>query len=339
MFRKQPFRILPLLLLVSVLVLSGCTSWFQPLKKIGSAPAPVMIEIKGGVDDPNVFVDPAAFQAALLQALTNRDTEKLKMWMTDPFLTGTWRADLSDTSPVDAITSLYADQLGVENRLALVKDADLKTLMGGKDPLSIPRREAAVMDAVLVSGWGKDEHDEAILFIARRTDNSLKWHGWMQVQGGFSGARLGGIKPYKNEIHGFSLYLPKEYEVFTPNDNYVSIVAPQGNGGHPGGAFIFIEPANGRSAEQAADQALETAKAQLGAGSTLSTSTVMGIDGVPAFVINGMPGQDSNRQLFMVHDDLLYRIMFSPDDPQVGDAYRQMEDAYAMIVNTFHFTK
>ena len=52
-----------------------------------------------------------------------------------------------------------------------------------------------------------------------------------------------------------------------------------------------------------------------------------------------LPGQDFNRQLFMVHDDLLYHMMFVPDDPQAGASYRQMEDAYAMIVNTFHFTK
>ena len=64
----------------------------------------------------------------------------------------------------------------------------------------------------------------------------------------------------------------------------------------------------------------------------------MDIDGEQAFVVTGLPGQDSNRQLFMVHNDLLYHMMFVPDNPQV-DGYRQMEDVYAMIVNTFYFTK
>ncbi len=57
-----------------------------------------------------------------------------------------------------------------------------------------------------------------------------------------------------------------------------------------------------------------------------------------AIVLSGLPGQDVNRQLFVVYNDLLYHITFVPDTPQVGTPYWQMEDLYAMIVNTFHFT-
>ena len=56
-----------------------------------------------------------------------------------------------------------------------------------------------------------------------------------------------------------------------------------------------------------------------------------------ALVVSGLPGQDSTRHLFMVRNDMLYHITFTPDDPQLGEAYRRMEDLYAMIVNTFHF--
>jgi hypothetical protein len=180
-----------------------------------------------------------------------------------------------------------------------------------------------------------DGLDEAILFIARQADNSLKLHGWMVIKGGVSGARLGGIQAYKNDAHGYSMYLPKDYQVSSPNPDYVSIVAPQANGGgHPGGAYMFVEPANGRTAEQF----VEAVKAELGSGFNVSIGGAMDIDGAQALVVNGLPGQDPNRQLFMVHDDLLYHIIFMPDYPQGGDAYRQMEDVYAMIVNTFHFT-
>ena len=85
---------------------------------------------------------------------------------------------------------LFADQLRTDNRLELVKDADLKTLMGELDPLSLPRSEADVSEAVLVTGWGKDGRDEAILFIACAPDNNLKWYGYIKIAGGFSGARL-----------------------------------------------------------------------------------------------------------------------------------------------------
>lgn len=302
----------------------------------GTAPTPIVSFEKGGVDDPNVFGDPTAFRVALIQALTARDTEKLQMWMSEPFLTGTWRADMSDTSPQDALKTLYTEQIGGENHLALVENSDLEALMGGKDPLTIPRSEAGVVDAFLVSGWGQDGFDEAVLFIARQLDNSLQWHGWMRIPGGFSGALLSGIQPYTNETHSYNLFLPRDVQVSQPNETEVMILAP--GQGHPGqeraAAFIFVEPTDGRSVEQVVD-ALIT---ELGPGFNIST-TAMAIDGEQALVVSGLPGQDSNRQLFMVHNDLLYHLTFVPDDSQLDDVYQQMQDIYALVLNTFHFTQ
>lgn len=333
MFRRKPFCFHPLLLPIIMLILSGCAPLIQPVTISGTAPTPIISIEKGGVENPNVFVDPMAFQTVLLQALEAHDTETLQMWMTEPFLTGTWRSGQSYTKPMDAIESLYADQISTENHLSPVRDADIKALMGGKDPFSIPSSEAGVTDAFLVSGWGKDGRDEAILFVARQVDNSLKWLGWMVIKGGFSGTRLGGIQPYKDETHGYSLYLPKVYGVTPQTDSQVAIF-PQGEG-NPGGAWISVEPANGGTAEQI----VEAVKNDLGPGFNVSIGTVLDIEGAQALIVNGLPGQDPNRQLFMVHGDRLYHIIFTPDDPIAADAYRQMEDLYAMIVNTFHFTK
>jgi hypothetical protein len=105
--------------------------------------------------------------------------------------------------------------------------------------------------------------------------------------------------------------------------------------GHPGGAWIAVEAANGRSAEQE----VEAVKDELGPGFNVSVGRALDIEGAQALVVYGLPGQDPNRQLFMVHGDRLYQITFAPDDPQMGEAYRQMEAVYAMVVNTFHFTE
>lgn len=333
MSHKQTYRILSLILLSFIVILSGCAPLLQPVTSSGSPPTPVISMERDVGDNPDVFVAPAAFQAALLQALNAGDTQKIQLWMAEPFLIGTWRADLSDTSAVDAVKLLYTEQLGAENRLELVEDADLKALMGGKDPLSIPRGEAGIMDAFLVSGWGMDGLDEAILFVSRQVDNSLKWQGWVVIKGGFSGTRLGGIQLYTDEPYGYSLYLPQNYWITQQTDSQVAIFA-RGEG-HPGGAWIVIEPANGRTAEQV----VEAVKAELGDGFNVSIDTVLDIEGTQALIVNGLPGQDPNHQLFMVRDDLLYHITFIPDDPLASDAYRQMEDLYAMIVNTFHFTR
>ena len=340
MFRKQPFRILPLLMLIPALVLSGCAPLVQPLTAVGAVPTPVIPGVEGEVDNPDIFVDPAYFLPALLQALASHDTGNLKQWMTDPFLVGTWRATRSETSPADALKSLYDDQLGADIKLELVKDADLKTLMGGIDPLSIPGSESGVMYAFLVAGWGMQGLDEAILFITMEAADNLKWHGWLQIKGGFSGARLGGVQPYKNDTLGFSLFVPKDYEVPDSNTQTGIFLAP--GEGHPtedrAGAIFSVEPANGRTAEQIATQLAEKTKVEMGAGYTGAAITVMDIDGEPAYSVGGLPGQDVNRQLFIVHQDLLYTLMFIPDSTRAA-AYSQMEDLYAMIVNTFHFIK
>ena len=346
MYRKQTIYILPqllltMLLLTAALVLSGCSTFIQPVTKSGTAPTPVESFGEPGVDNPDVYVDLAAFKDALLKAITAREREKLQMWMTDPFLTGTWRADLSDTPPVDALQSLYASELGADHPLSLVKDVDLTALMGDSDPLSIPRAEAGVVETALVSGWGQNGLDEAVLFIARQPDNSLKWHGWMRINGGFSGARFGGVEIYQNDILGFSVYLPKDYAVNEYSDQGVSINGPNVEGaGHPGGASIQVEPANGRTAEAVAQQTYTGTKESLGKWGNNVYITPVGMDGTTAFVVTGIPSQSMQRELFMVHNDLLYHFYFHPDEPQQAPiSYNQMENLYAMITNTFTFTK
>lgn len=332
-------RIAPLLLTFALFA-SGCTQVIQPAATNEDAPTPMPTSSADAVDNPNTFADPASFLPALLQALTAHDTSKLQQWMTDPFLESTWRFDQSETTPDKAIYSLYADQLGTDNKLELVKDADLKALMGGVDPLSIPGSQSGVMYAYLVSGWGKDGRDEAVLFITMEPADNLKWHGWMQVKGGFSGSLTGGIQAYTDDALGFSVFVPKDYEVSHANDSEVMVLAP--GEGHPSenraAAFINVEPANGRTAEQAATAISEDNKSVMGPGYTGGDITVMEIDGEPAYSVGGLTGQDINRRLYVVHNDQLYWMMFVPDTPQAA-AYQQMEDLYAMIVNTFHFTR
>jgi hypothetical protein len=257
--------------------------------------------------------------------------------MTSPFLTGGWRADASDTPPEDALQDLYTSYLDADNHLEWVEDADLPALMGGRDPLSMPRTEAAVVEAALVSGWGLDGRDEAIMFLSRLPNGSLKWHGWIVVKGGFSGARLGGLQPYTNQANGYSFFVPKSYEILETDPTNVLILAP--GEGHPGeeraAAFIYVKPAGGQTVEQIVKQF----KADIGPDFELLPGTALGLDKALAIVLGGLPGQDSNRQLFTVYNDLLYNIYFVPDNPKVGEPYWQMEDLYAQIVNTFHFTK
>ncbi len=349
MFRKYQLSIFISLLLIFAVFLSSCAQSIQPVAAGGNVATPITTEeyvtapittTSDVVDNPYTFVDPETFLPALLDALNTRDTARLQQWMTEPFLVSTWRFDESLVSPVKALEQLYAEQLGTDFQLALVKDADLKALLGGVDPLSIPGSESGVMYAYLVSGWGKDATDAAILFITVEPADSLKWHGWLQVKRGFSEAWQGGVQAYTNDALGFSLYQPKDYEVLSASDSEVMILAP--GEGHPSddraAAFITVEPANGRSADELATEISEDNKSVMGPGYTGGDITVMEIDGEPAYSVGGLTGQDINRRVYIVHNDQLYWMMFVPDTTR-APAYQQMEDLYFMIINTFRFTK
>ncbi len=340
MFHKKPFRIIVFLSLIVVLVLSSCAPLIQPISARGAIPTPLVNEVPGEVDNPTSFVDPTFFLPALLQALSSHDTGNLQKWMTDPFLVATWRSDQSKVSAADALDKLYAEQLGADIRLESVEGADLKALLGGIDPASIPGPDSGVMYAYLVSGWGKDGRDEAILFIAMTPADSLMWEGWLQIKGGFSGARLGGLQSYQSEALGFSVFVPSASEVAEATANEVFFMAP--GTGHPSenraAAFIMTEPAAGRTAEQVASKLAQETKDIMGSGYTGAAPKQMDIEGESAYYLGELPGQDINRRVFMVHNDVLYTLMFLPDNSN-APAYSQMEDLYAMVINTFHFTK
>jgi hypothetical protein len=137
---------------------------------------------------------------------------------------------------------------------------------------------------------------------------------------------------YVNQTYGYSLYLPKYFEIVEPvvlND--VTFVASSKEH-DPAVVWFQTEPANGRTAEQAVNYAVESLEGDYG----VTNRSIM-VDGVRGFVAGPMPGQDLTRLVFLVQEDTLYRIMLSPDDPQIPEAYKQMEEAYEMIVKTFKF--
>jgi hypothetical protein len=300
-----------------------------------TAPAlePVITEAAVETSDLNPDVEP--FVTALLAAITAQDTQKLETWIAEPFLNVGWGSDAVDEPRSLIISNLQTDWMVPGNPLQIVEDADLTALMRGIDPLSIPRPDAGVVETVLVSGFGKDGRDEAALYIARQPDNSLVWNGWIYFPSGISGVRYGGVQPYANPTYNYRFYFPKGFEVLDSLPENVMILAPgQAEPGQDRAyAIIMIEPANGRDVQQITDQVI----ADHGPGFNIPPGTALGLDTEMAIVLTGLSGQDSNRQLFMVHNDLLYRILFVPESPDLP-AYGPMVDLYGAIVNSFDIT-
>lgn len=138
---------------------------------------------------------------------------------------------------------------------------------------------------------------------------------------------------YINENFGFSLSIPEGYEV--ENSIYYSFVfrAPQGTQGHRERAFLQVELALDQTAEWYANQA-KAENSYLGIEIPVSE---IEIDGQKAYILGQMPGQDINRQVFVVNKGLLYHLTFMPDSPGEGEAYQQMVSLYASILDTLTF--
>ncbi len=135
-----------------------------------------------------------------------------------------------------------------------------------------------------------------------------------------------------NTAGGYCFLTPASYTT-TEYENELVVMAPVETEGHRERAFINVEPANGRTASDAAG-ALE-ATVTVPAGTLTRSAATLG--GEEAVVLEVLPGQDLNRMVYAVHGDTLYSLMFVPLDPEAGEAYTQVEELYALLMESFTF--
>ena len=133
---------------------------------------------------------------------------------------------------------------------------------------------------------------------------------------------------------GYCLLYPEAYSATVPN--YVVINPVNAPGDMIGDAWVSIqvEKALGQTAEQVASVQIASA----GPGFNISRFTVP-VDGEQGVVVDGLPGQDSNRTMYVVHDDRLYTLTFAPwqPSPEGSGQVSPLEDLYTGIVQSLHF--
>lgn len=140
-----------------------------------------------------------------------------------------------------------------------------------------------------------------------------------------------------NEEHGYCLLHPIEYNVvyppmehclaYTVNSMECQFVTFAGTDGMPYSG-IGVSEASGRTASQVADAEI----AFLGPDFDIQRADLT-IDGEPAVMMDGLPGQDIVRKVVIVHNDLLYTLSFTPWDK--NDT--ALVNHYTTIVNSLHF--
>jgi len=93
--------------------------------------------------------------------------------------------------------------------------------------------------------------------------------------------------------------------------------------------WIDVSDAQGRTAEDVADEELGYL-----AGSNPPRYTVM-LGGEEALVLDGMPGQNLVRRVYIVHGGKLIIPTFSPYDSDNAVANEQMEALYAAVTSSW----
>jgi len=137
-----------------------------------------------------------------------------------------------------------------------------------------------------------------------------------------------------NTEDGYCLLYPTKYSTTVPH--YIVINPVTAPGDIPGDAWVSIdmEAAAGHTAAQVADAQISS----IGSGFNI-TRTEAKVDDEQAVVVDGLPGPDPLRKVFIVHDDRLYTLIFMPWQPTAEGAeqHTPLEDLYTMIMQSLHF--
>jgi len=127
----------------------------------------------------------------------------------------------------------------------------------------------------------------------------------------------------------FCFSYPKGFTLL-PYGESVEIVGPQsGTVPEPGMMWIDVSDAGGRTAEEAADEELSSV-----AGLNPPRYTVM-LGGEEAVVLDGMPGQNLVRRVYIVHAGSLIIPTFAPYGSNNALANEQMETLYAAVTSSW----
>lgn len=112
-------------------------------------------------------------------------------------------------------------------------------------------------------------------------------------------------------------------------DHEVEVVGPQSRSNpEPGLAWIDAIDPQGRSALDMADEEVAAF------GGTPPRSIVM-LGGEEALVLDGMPGQDLVRKVYIVHNGLLYTLNFMPFQSANQEANAQMQTLFEFVTSSW----
>lgn len=135
-----------------------------------------------------------------------------------------------------------------------------------------------------------------------------------------------------NAAEGYCLLYPAADAVVPPRSIVINPTSATAD--TPGAAWvdISVEAASGRTATQVADEQIAAA----GTGFNITQSERL-VDGKQAIVVDGLPGPDPWRKVFIVANARLYTLSFLPWITN-ADSATPIETLYDTVIDTLHFT-
>ena len=134
---------------------------------------------------------------------------------------------------------------------------------------------------------------------------------------------------FSSDQLGLCFSYPEGYTQL-PYEDTVEIIGPKLPAPDLRGLFwLEKSDAYDRTAEVIADQDM-TAAGLSSVGRSFVT-----LDGEEAVVLDGMPGQDFQRRVYVVHDQTLYVLAFMPTRSENQAASDQLEALYAAVMNSW----
>lgn len=136
-----------------------------------------------------------------------------------------------------------------------------------------------------------------------------------------------------NFVHGYCLQYPVEYDVTFANANQVMFFKGSILNTSEPNFHIDVQPAGGMTVEQAADKIAEVYAIPGSEPRRMELS----LGGEKAIMLDGLSGQDPNRQVVVLHEDSLYTLFFMQMDKNQPKVYAQAEALYGTVIQSFNF--
>jgi hypothetical protein len=169
-----------------------CAQALTPFEQIvsldvsGLAPAQYVVNVNGV--EQSFYLptrDAELFKQSLVEALNGRDYGRLQAFMDSSFLVGYWLSEGGPNTPEQAVELMQRSLLASSSPVSADPRMNLADLLG-TDPYTILGAEVIDASPLFTSGWGPEGRDEAILFVARRPNGEMYWHGFLFARDGFA---------------------------------------------------------------------------------------------------------------------------------------------------------